>query len=511
MTHAFARLVCAALLSGAVFGQTFEFADIHPSAPTSQPYLQAGFIHGRYEVRNATMVDLIDLAYEVQSGSVYGGPNWVALDRFDIIAKAPPNSTYADRLPMLKALLAERFKLVVHDDQQPLDVFTLTMAKRNPNLKEAEGDNQGEGVCQPPKPAPAGPYTVLDCRHMSMDSFARQFRQYAQVAHRIVDVTGLKGTYDFTIKWSARAPGNGDDSSAYIPFPEAAEKQLGLKLTAEKRPSPVIAIDSANRTPTPNDADVLAKLPQAPTEFEVAEIKPSGPDQQMRGGVRPGGRLDLQGYSLMRMIEFAWETEAFMVMGAPKWVETEGYDVMAKAATGADPPPISALRAMLRALLVERFKLVVHNEEQPLPVWTVTVGKKGVKLNEADPAERIACFTGPGQTGTGSATLPAIVYTCQNTTMAQFAENMHRVAGGYVDRPAVDMTGLKGAYDFVLTWTPKGAVGGSGPAAGDAAPTGGITFFEAVEKLGLHLESGQKHPMQVLVVDRAEKVTAADN
>ena len=101
--------------------------------------------------------------------------------------------------------------------------------------------------------------------------------------------------------------------------------------------------------------------------------------------------------------------------------------------------------------------------------------------------------------------LPAITYTCQNTTMAQLAEGMHRVAGGYVGHPAVDLTGLKGAYDFAITWTSKGALSSSKRAENlqpDTAsdPSGGTTFFEAVEKqLGLHLEGGQKHPMMVLV------------
>jgi len=515
MDRAFVRLIAATLLCGAAFGQTFEFADVHAALPRSQPYPESGFVRGRYEVRNATMVDLICLAFGVQSGSVYGGPNWVALDRFDIIAKAPNDSSEADRALMLKALLADRFKLVTHEDQKPLGVFTLTVVKRSANLREAEGE--GEAVCKAPSPAPAGPYTAMDCQHLSMDDFATWFRQYAQVAHRIVNATGLKGTYNFTIKWSPRGPG-ADDSSAYIPFPEAIEKQLGLRLTPEKRPSPVIAIDGANRTPTPNDPAVLAKIPKAPTEFEVADIRPSKPGQELHGGIRPGGRIDLQGATLKWLIQFAWETDPAMIVGGPKWIDTDQYDLIAKAAAGATPPPLDALRIMLRSLLADRFKLVVHNEEQPVPVWALTVGKRGLKLTEADPDERIACFTGPGQTGTGSATLPTIIYTCQNTTMAQVAEAMHRIAGAYVDHPAVDITGLKGAYDFVITWTPKGAISGGGrggdgapqPAA-NSVPTGGITFFDAVEKLGLHLEGGQKHAMPVMVVDRAEKVAAADN
>jgi uncharacterized protein (TIGR03435 family) len=111
-----------------------------------------------------------------------------------------------------------------------------------------------------------------------------------------------------------------------------------------------------------------------------------------------------------------------------------------------------------------------------------------------------------------------INYTCQNTTMEQLAEAMHRVAGGYVDHVAVDMTGLKGAYDFTISWTPKNVIAGGGQAAKPAEPgqnpvasdpSGGITFFDAVDKqLGLRLEKGQKHPMPVLVIDHVEQLVA---
>lgn len=120
-----------------------------------------------------------------------------------------------------------------------------------------------------------------------------------------------------------------------------------------------------------------------------------------------------------------------------------------------------------------------------------------------------------GQTGSGAAALPAINYICQNTTMAQLAVAMHQVAGGYVDHPVFDMTGLKGGYDFTITWTPKNSISPNRQAqtaqaqpdqSGAASdPSGGTTFFDAVEKqLGLHLEAGQKHTMPVLVIDHIE-------
>jgi uncharacterized protein (TIGR03435 family) len=151
-------------------------------------------------------------------------------------------------------------------------------------------------------------------------------------------------------------------------------------------------------------------------------------------------------------------------------------------------------------------------------VYTLVVSKRGVKMKDADPTSRSSCNRASGELGTGAAAVPVLTYTCQNTTMAQLAEAMHNIAPGYVDHVAIDMTNLKGAYDFTLSWSPRQAtLGGPAPAASTdsgqspvaADPSGGITFFDAVEKqLGLHLEKGQKHALPVLVIDHVEEVVA---
>ena len=95
--------------------------------------------------------------------------------------------------------------------------------------------------------------------------------------------------------------------------------------------------------------------------------------------------------------------------------------------------------------------------------------------------------------------------------MAELVDRLPHVAQAYLVRPLVDLTGLKGAYDFSLTWTPRGPQPGlSGQVNGGLvqapAPRGGITLFEAIEKqLGLKIEE-RKYPMPVIVVDHAERV-----
>jgi uncharacterized protein (TIGR03435 family) len=515
-----ARIGLSILLCGTAFGQTaaaptFEVADVHVSPPGANPFMNIGVVGSRYEIHTATMVDLIGTAYGVDSTAVTGGPAWLEKDRFEIIAKASARVSDADRLLMLQALLADRFKLTIHKDSKPQDVFTLTAGKKV-QLKPSEG--VGTGACQPPPPEGSGPppYIVLNCKHMTMDEFATQFHQMAggYVTHPMVNLTALEGAFDFTIKWTGRGnlrpqSASDTDPNPGISFFEAVDKQLGLKLVADKRPMPVIVVDSVNQTPTENAPGVSKSLPAAPTEFDAASVKPNKSGSQMRR-IQPkaGGRIEVENIPLKMLIGLAYnmDRDQDRIVGGPKWIESDSFDIIAK--TGEfpmnAPPPFDAVRVMLQSLLAERFKLATHKEDQPATVWNFVVAKGGPKMKEADPANRSGCKPAPGDST--SSGVPMINYTCQNTTMAQLVEGIRNVAGGYVDRPAVDLTGLKGAYDFVIKWTPRGALlagGGDGSAASD--PSGGISFFDAIEKqLGIRMETG-KAPMSVLVIDHVEQ------
>src|SRR5580698_4164648 len=95
------------------FGQSadtppkFEAADIHSSAKVQYPYLRTVPIrNGRYELKYATMVDLIHIAYDYDDDKILGGPSWVEMDRFDIAAKVPPETPPDAVKLMLQSLLA---------------------------------------------------------------------------------------------------------------------------------------------------------------------------------------------------------------------------------------------------------------------------------------------------------------------------------------------------------------------------------------------------------------------
>jgi uncharacterized protein (TIGR03435 family) len=135
------RLNLAALLTGTAFSQVaanqpvFEVADVHVSASSANQFVRGPMTGGdRYELRSATMVDLVAKAYGVDPDKVLGGPSWLEYDRFDVIAKTPPNTSAESAKLMLQALLAERFKLVAHKDTQPMMAYALTAGKGNPKL-----------------------------------------------------------------------------------------------------------------------------------------------------------------------------------------------------------------------------------------------------------------------------------------------------------------------------------------------------------------------------------------
>jgi uncharacterized protein (TIGR03435 family) len=229
------------------------------------------------------------------------------------------------------------------------------------------------------------------------------------------------------------------------------------------------------------------------------------------------------GITVQNLIAVAWELNGpdFLV-GAPKWLNEDKYDILAKAPDGVAigdlspnrnsvPVNIDALRPMLRALLIERFQLQVHTEEKPMTAYTLVANKP--KLKQADPTSRTRWHEGVAPDAkadkNANPTLGRLV-TCQNVTMAQFAEMLPNIAPGYLRTNVVDSTGLEGGYDFTFSFSPIGAIRavraaatGENPDASD--PTGGITLFDALNKqLGLKLDT-VKRPVQVLVIDKVER------
>jgi uncharacterized protein (TIGR03435 family) len=148
---------------------------------------------------------------------------------------------------------------------------------------------------------------------------------------------------------------------------------------------------------------------------------------------------------------------------------------------------------MLQSLLAQRFNLVVHTGSAPLPAFVLTAPKGKTKLKESEHTGDPNCEFQPPPANQAADAIPQIVFTCHNETMEQFSQDVHQWAGGYLTKPVVDSTGLKGAYDFDIKWTPRGALARAG--------ADGISIFDAVDKeLGLKLAL-ETAPRPVLIVD----------
>ena len=172
---------------------------------------------------------------------------------------------------------------------------------------------------------------------------------------------------------------------------------------------------------------------------------------------------------------------------------------------------------MLRALLIERFKIQAHMEDRPISAYTLLAANP--KLRPADPLSRTRCTEGPGPDGKdpriASPVLNRLV-TCQNMTMAQIGNELQHVASGYIYGPVLDSTGIKGSWDFTLSFSsadqilPAAATKPTPSPDGTttatvADPNGALSLFDAVNKqLGLKLEK-QRRPAPVLVIDHIEE------
>jgi uncharacterized protein (TIGR03435 family) len=467
----------------------------------------------RYDLHNATLLDLIALAYSIEPDTVVGGPIWLELDRFDMAAKAPRGTSQANVRLMLRFLLADRFKLVVHNDQRPLPGFALTLAKGNHKLKESSADPP-KGCQDVPGPSTSNgtPFNAVVCQGVTMERFAALLRNYANtdLTGPVVDVTGLKGNWDFELKWTGRS-GMTRAGSEGISIYDAIQSQLGLALESRNVPMPVLVIDSVERKPTPNPPGTDEKLPALPsTKFELSTVRPSAPNTTPSSPRMNAGQLVIRAAPLSQMIEFGWDLlNSSFIADPPSFLSSVRYDFTAKAFSENGANLVvdnDDLRRMVQALVQERFNLKVHFEPRDVQTYTLRVDKS--KLKPADPANRASCKEAPlpGAKDPRLATpVRNRLLTCLNSTVAEFAENLQAHAYGYFNAPVSDSTGLEGRYDISVSFSGNNLVRDATAPSNAAEPSAVISLFDAVNsQLGLKVEK-QLKKMPVLVIDHIDE------
>jgi len=225
---------------------------------------------------------------------------------------------------------------------------------------------------------------------------------------------------------------------------------------------------------------------RVPTAFEVASIKPN--NSGGRGSSshsRPGGEIILENYSLKRLVERAYDVKDFSI-SCPDWMDTTRFDIIAKP-----PAPVAReeMNVLMQSLLADRFKLVIRRETKTMSAYELVVGKGGLKVKAAEPGYSNSNSNSNAGKGTFVAT---------KITMGEFATFLST----RLDRPVVDKTEVKGVFDMKLEWT----LDDNSPSATGASTSEGPTIFTAIqEQLGLKLVA-QKLPVEIVVVDHAEKV-----
>jgi uncharacterized protein (TIGR03435 family) len=235
-------------------------------------------------------------------------------------------------------------------------------------------------------------------------------------------------------------------------------------------------------------AAAFAALPSqadAPkVEFEVVSIKPFDPDLSQGGIARTTrnfkGRWESRNIRLKELLMSAFRLNENQIVGGPKWLDSAGWDIDATYAEGNH----GQFPLMLQAMLEDRFRLVVHRETRTLSVYLLEVAKNGPKLKEST-----------ATTGGMSAGPRMIKYT--HATMRELVDQL----SSYFGRQVLDRTKLKGQYEVNLRFAPVDANPSVEAAQAETLPS---IFSALEEQLGLRLRSG-KGPVEVLVIDRAEK------
>jgi uncharacterized protein (TIGR03435 family) len=226
---------------------SFEVASIKPT-PLGKPSMSVGTSRGRFIARGATVSLLLQYSYHVKNFQIAGGPDWLDSDRFDIDAKfnGEDNAENDQKVQaMLQSLLADRFKLQLHEATQILPVYELVAAKNGSTLALSDSSTQPR--------IRGGPGQIL-ATHTSMPELASHLSLI--VRRQVLDRTNLAGTYDFNLKWTPnenQRPVLSSRPDAPPPDPlgpalfTALPEQLGLRLESSKAPIEVLVIDHVQK------------------------------------------------------------------------------------------------------------------------------------------------------------------------------------------------------------------------------------------------------------------------
>jgi len=251
------RRLAVALALGTVAGlqaqrPAFEVASIKRNTSANEGASVNGNA-GRLTIRNSPLRNIIRNAWGLQTFQLVGGPDWIDTERWDVAAKVEAGAERQNMMPMVQNLLADRFKLVSHEETRELPIYALVFARADhafgAKLHASSTDCQRAMTEAIKRSGPPGPNSPLLCGirslpgHIELNATAISpnfTRSLAQISGRnVVDKTGLTGGYDADLTWNESEEG----PSLYT----AIQEQLGLKLEAQRGTVEVLVIDSVER------------------------------------------------------------------------------------------------------------------------------------------------------------------------------------------------------------------------------------------------------------------------
>jgi uncharacterized protein (TIGR03435 family) len=269
---------------------------------------------------------------------------------------------------------------------------------------------------------------------------------------------------------------------------------LGAPVFAQAPPPAQSAAAQPN-----SDAAVPSTTPAtaAQAKFEAADVGFIAPSRGIffSGPFLRSDRYILHQATMTQLVATAYNFRVAFVGGGPSWIHWDRYDIMAKVPPGTT---LDAARIMQQNLLAERFKLVVHRGDVPVPAYLLTVANGKLNLKPSASAEEGSCkphwpsyqASGPPQ--------PTVV-ECRGVTMDSLVKFLIDIGGaGYVGNatPVINDAELKGAYDFDFTFTPQYFLAQAG--------IEGVSLFQALEQVGLKLTL-KTTPQPGIIIDSVNR------
>jgi uncharacterized protein (TIGR03435 family) len=278
-------------------------------------------------------------------------------------------------------------------------------------------------------------------------------------------------------------------------------------------------------------ASAFAQAPAQRQEFEVISVKVAEPltagTQQVNIGLHiDGAQVHLISASMRDLVRMAYQMKTYQVIG-PDWLESERYTIDAKLPAGSTKEQVPE---MLKSLLADRFQLKSHNESREFPVYGLEVFPGGklkdvTASTEALDAKAPTEVNAQGSSAGVSASLPGGAsfafsdnkFTAQKIPMTSLADILSR----FMDKPVVDMTGLKGRYEVNLSLSEddyRGMLIRSAISAGVALPPEALRYLATISDTSLHGAlranglkfENRKAPLPVIVVDSVLKTPTAN-